>query len=101
MKRAGKKYTSSHTTIIDTAIPLLDFADTNILVDKITLGFITSIPSSRNANKRIKCTQEVACLLVKIRGNRAIQEFRFFTNNIPLFERDLKKYAKKVGFDVS
>ncbi len=101
MKRTGKKYTSSHTTAIDAADSLLDFADKNILVDKITLGYIASIPSSRNSNKRLKSTHESACLLVKVRGNRAIQEFRFFTENVTQFEKEFIRFAKKEGFEIS
>lgn len=101
MKTTGKKFTSSHTTTIEVATELLDFANKHLLIDKITLGFITSIPSSRNSNKRIKCTKEPACLLVKIRGNRSIQEFRFFSSNTIQFEKEFKKFAKSKGFATS
>jgi hypothetical protein len=83
MKRAGKKYTSTHTTIIEAAAPLTDFAYSNILVDKITLGLIKSLPGSKGGTvRRIKSTQEPACLFVKVRGNRAIQELRFFSKDV-------------------
>jgi CRISPR/Cas system CMR-associated protein Cmr5 small subunit len=99
MKFSGKKFTPSHTTAIDAAVPFLDFAHKDASISKITLGVITSIPS-RNPNKRIKCTHEKACLLVKIRGNRSIQEFRFFTSEILEFEKKLKKFAKSEGFEI-
>lgn len=102
MKRMGKKYTSTHTTIIDASAPLVDFAQNNILVDKITLGIIKSIPQSRGGFiKRIKCAQEPACLFVKVRGNRAIQEIRLFSDKVTQFEKEFKKFAKSQGFEVS
>lgn len=102
MKRAGKKYTSNHTTIIDASAELVDFANDHILVDKITLGIIKPIPGSRGGFvKRIKCIQEPACLFVKVRGNKAIQELRLFSNNISEFEKELKKFAKSQGFEIS
>jgi hypothetical protein len=71
-------------------------------VDKIVLGLIKSIPNSRGGTiKRIKCVQEAACLFVKIRGNRAVQEIRFFSKDIQKFEKDFKKHAEKVGFELS
>ena len=102
MKRAGKKYTSTHTTVIEAATPLVDFANAHVCVDKIVLGLIKSLPNSRGGTiKRVKCTQESACLFVKIRGNRAIQEVRFFSKNVQQFEKEFKKYAKTIGFEIS
>lgn len=102
MKRAGKKYTSTHTTIIEAAAPLVDFASEHILINKIVLGIIKSLPQSRGGiTRRIKCIHEPACLFVKIRGNRSIQEIRFFSNNIIQFEKVFKKYARTKGFEIS
>lgn len=102
MKRMGKKYTASHTTIIDASAPLVDFAHDHILITKINLGIIKSIPSSKgNLIRRIKCIQEPACLFVKVRGNRAIQELRFFSNQVSQFEKEFKKFAKTQGFEIS
>lgn len=102
MKRMGKKYTSTHTTIIDASASLVDFAHDHMLVTKITLGIIKPIPSSKgNLIKRIKCAQEPACLFVKVRGNRAIQELRLFSSNVSQFEKEFKKFAHVQGFEVS
>jgi len=102
MKRTSGKYTRSHTTIIEAAAPLVDFANSNASISKITLGIIKALPTSRGGvSKRIKCTKEPACLFVKIRGNRAIQEIRFFSSELDQFERELKKYANLQGFEIS
>lgn len=102
MKRSGKKYTSSHTTIIEAVAPLADFASDHKLVDKIVLGLIKSLPNSKGGTvKRVKCAQEPACLFAKIRGNRAIQEIRFFSKDVQRFEKEFKKYAKTIGFEIS
>lgn len=102
MKRTGSKYTASHTTIIDSATLLADKAHANILVSKISLGIIKALPGSKGgAVRRIKFTQEPACLLAKVRGNRAIQEVRFFSSNVPQLEKELKKEARLLGFEIS
>ncbi len=98
MKRQGNKYTTSHTTAIDAASPILDFAEKSLLVDKIVLGIIKTL---KNGTKRMKTSHEEACLFAKVRGNRAIQEFRFYTKEIPRFEKELNRIAKDEGFEIS
>jgi hypothetical protein len=100
MKRAGKKYTAVHTTHIEAAAGLLDFANDHPLVQKISLGFISAIPSSRTSPNRIKFIHEPACLYVKVRGNRAVQEFRFFTTDVQQFEKEFKKFTRSQGFEI-
>lgn len=102
MKRAGKKYTSNHSTIIDACGTLVDFANKHACIQKITLGIIKPIPGSRGSFvKRIKFVQEPACLFVKVRGNKAVQELRLFSDNINQFEKDFKEFAKSQGFEIS
>jgi hypothetical protein len=102
MKRSGSKYTTSHTTVIESAALLADRAHSNLLVTKISLGIIKSLPGSKGGTvRRIKFTQEPACLLAKVRGNRAIQEIRFFSNNVPQLEKELRKEARSLGFEIS
>jgi hypothetical protein len=102
MKRTGKKCTSSHTTVIESSAEIVDFGNSCELVKKITLGIIKPIPHSRGGPlKRIKCIQEAACLLLKIRGNRAIQEIRLFSDDIKSLEKKVCEYAKSIGFEIS
>lgn len=98
MKKSKDKITRSHTTSIDAVKPFLDFAKSHSEISKISLGIIKPIKTS--TTKRIKCISEDACLFVKVRGNRAIQEIRFFTKDIHQFEKEFKKYAKSIGFDL-
>lgn len=102
MKRSGGKFTSSHTTFIESAEGLVDFAESSPLCSKITLGLITPISGSRGGKgKHIKCMQELACLFVKIRGNRAIQEIRLFSNNVVALEKAVREYAESAKITVS
>lgn len=98
MKRQGNKYTANHTTAIDAASVLLDLAEKSPLVEKIVLGIIKTL---KNGPQRIKTSHEDACLFAKVRGNRAIQEFRFYTKHIKRFEKELLRCAKKEGFETS
>ncbi len=101
MKLNGGKITKSHTTLIESAKPLIDFASKNALVSKISLGRITVIKGKGSSEKRIKRTEEKACLMVKIRGGRAIQEFRFFSTEVSELSKQLKTEAEKEGFSIS
>lgn len=102
MKRSGGKFTPSHTTIIESSADFVDFAKKSNLVTKITLGLIKGLPKSRGGIiKSIKCTHEPACLFIKVRGNRAIQDIRLFSNNIKALESEIIELAKKLKFRIS
>lgn len=102
MKQSGGKCTLSHTTYIESAKDLIKFANKSPLVTKISLGIIKGLPHSKGGiTKRIKCIREHACLLIKIRGNRAVQEIRFFSDKIQTLEKELILFAQEAGFKIS
>ncbi len=102
MKRSGGKFAPSHTTIIESAADFVDFANTCDLVTKITLGLIKGLPKSRGGIiKSIKCVHEPACLFIKVRGNRAIQEIRLFSDDVKTIESKILELAKKLKFRIS
>ncbi len=76
---SGGKYTASHTTVIEAALPPAQAAARLACVSKISLGLIKTL---RNGPPAIKFINESAgCLLVKVRGVSAIQEIRVYTTN--------------------
>lgn len=76
--RAGKKFSGSHTTIIDAAEKIVDFANESPEVSKIILGVIKQIG---NGKQKVKSTIIPAGLKLKIRGSTTVQEIFIYTNN--------------------
>jgi hypothetical protein len=99
MKKPKDKITRSHTTSIEAVKPFLDFAKSHPEITKISLGIIKPIKTSHT--KRIKTIPEPACLLVQIRGVRAIQTIRFFTKDPNVLKKDIDSFAYTSGFEIS
>jgi hypothetical protein len=99
VKKPKDKITRSHTTSIEAVGPFLQFAKSHPEITKISLGIIKPIKTS--PAKRIKTTPEQACLLLQIRGVRAIQTIRFFTQNPIILKKDVESFAKTQGFEIS
>ena len=99
MKKSKDKITRSHTTSIEAVEPFLHFAKDHPEITKISLGIIKPIKTSQT--KRIKTTPENACLLIQVRGVRAIQTIRFFAQNPSLLKKDIESFAYKLGFEIS
>lgn len=99
MKKPKDKITRSHTTSIEAVAPFLEFAKSHPEITKISLGIIKPIKTS--ATKRLKATPEQACLLLQIRGVRAIQTIRFFTSHPPTLKKIIESFAKTLDFEIS
>jgi hypothetical protein len=99
MKKPKDKITRSHTTSIEVVKPFLDFAKSHPEITKISLGIIKPIKTS--PIKRIKTTPEQACLLIQIRGIRAIQTIRFYTQNPHILKKDIESFARTMDFEIS
>jgi hypothetical protein len=77
--RSGGKFSSSHSTLIEAAEPLVRFANKLPEVSKISLGFIRSIRGNGTNLHRTKYDlSEQACLKVTVRGGISIQELRLY-----------------------
>lgn len=77
---AGGKFSGSHSTIIEAAIPVAKAAAKLACVSKIALGVIKRI-KGRAVAKRLKITELDAGLLVTVRGSKSIQELYIYTND--------------------
>lgn len=75
---AGKKFSPSHTTVIDEATETAKLASRLSEVTKVTLGIIKNI---KNGKRNIAFTKIPAGLLVKVRGNSSIQQLFIFTSD--------------------
>ncbi|CAN5150588.1 hypothetical protein BH11PAT4_BH11PAT4_6370 [soil metagenome] len=77
--RSGGKFSSSHSTLIEAAEPLVTFVNRLPEVSKISLGFIRSIRGNGTNLHRTKYDiSEKACLKATVRGGISIQELRFY-----------------------
>lgn len=83
---AGKKVAKKHSTIIETAEPLVKFALKHPLVDKVVTGEIVAI---RNGPRRLKIAGIPAGLHLMVRGVNSRQKLFIYTNRPGLIETEL------------
>ncbi len=75
---AGGKLTRSHTTLIDAAVPVVEFLQNRPEVSKISLGLIKVIGKGP---QNIKFHTLTGGWKLVIRGNISIQEIVVYTNS--------------------
>ena len=76
LHRAGGKLTSAHTTLIDAAVPVVDFLQACPLVSKISLGLIKNIGKGLPG---MKFHPVVGGWKITVRGNVSLQELVVYT----------------------
>lgn len=74
---ADSKITTTHQTVIDGAVPVLDRLRKMDAVDKIVIG---PIEPNKSSTPRIKCNPIRAGLLVKVQTTESLQQFYVYTN---------------------
>lgn len=89
--RAGGKFTPSHTSIIEHAIPVIDCASKLPAVSKIVLG---PIVVARSKQPRIKFTLEATGLKVVIYSSLGFQTFHILTT-----DQENVQYTLQKAFD--
>jgi hypothetical protein len=78
--KTGKKITTSHTSIIDAAIPVVEAAERLPQVTKISLGIIKQVGKSRGQH-RIKFLPIIGGWKVTVRGSSTVQELYIYTED--------------------
>jgi hypothetical protein len=78
---SGGKFTVSHTTVIEAAVPVAMAAAKLPCVTKIVLGTITQIKGPAVA-KRLKSQEIPAGLKVTVRGSKTVQELYVYTTDV-------------------
>jgi hypothetical protein len=102
MSKAHSKSTAPHTTAIEAARCFISLIEKDSSVTKVSLGIIKFIKGARGGvPKRIKCTHESACLVVKVRGNLYTQVLRFYTKSTQELQKKIETFAKKEGFHIT
>ncbi|MCL4406235.1 MAG: DUF2103 domain-containing protein [Patescibacteria group bacterium] len=100
--RSGGKCGGSHTTLIDAACRLVDFARTEPSVKAIVPSYIASAPSA-NSQRKLMLSPKLSGLQCRIRGKRYVQELWLY----PAEEVDRHDFLQKIvgeacrlGYDV-
>lgn len=102
---AGDKISSSHTTVISAAEPLVKAAHKYPRVKKIVLGRIDNTAGTAGGNQnRVKFIDEKACLLLSVTGSGSHQEIRVYIDTIEenreLVRKQLIAFAEDHSFTV-
>ena len=72
----GPKFNGKHSTVIDTAIPMVQAARDSSYITKIALGVITPLRAGR---PHLKFTPMSGGLKMQVRGANAVQIFWLYT----------------------
>ena len=72
----GPKFNGKHSTVIETAIPMVEAARDCAMVTKIALGVITPLRAGR---PHLKFTPVSGGLKMQVRGANAVQIFWLYT----------------------
>ena len=78
--KTGRKITTSHTSIIDAAIPVVKAAERLPDVSKISLGIIKQVGKSRGQH-RLKFQPIVGGWKITVRGSSTVQEIYVYTED--------------------
>ncbi len=78
INKSGGKYGGRHTSFIPLAGKLALEMEKNDNVTKISPGIIKTGLSNVSGDKRIKLLEQKSCVLVRVRENISIQEFRVY-----------------------
>lgn len=100
--RGGGKLTNSHTTAIEIVLKLVDFLEKLDSVTKITLGVIIPLDGTRKSPSRVvKLTKEsTTCVLVRVTQKISVQEFRFYTNDVPVSILATARYIRNNDWEL-
>lgn len=98
--KAGKKYSSSHTTITPTARGVCEAIEAMDEITKISLGFISTGLKVQDL-QAVKITKNSTHLLLSVKGNRRLQEIRVYTTDGEAVVKAIKSYCKTNRHELS
>jgi len=78
INKSGGKYGGRHTSFIALAGELAKVLEHDERVSKISPGVIKAGLPNVSGDKRIKLIEQPSCVLVRVRENISIQEFRVY-----------------------
>ncbi len=98
--RAGGKVTGTHTTVVPAAGQVVDILQKNSEVKKIVLGYIKAGLPTTKGLRRVKISQDGACLMLAVRDNTSHQEIIVYANDLVVAKKEIAAQIAKLGFKV-
>jgi len=95
INKSGGKYGGRHTSFIALAGELAKVLEQDERVSKISPGLIKAGLSNVSGDKRIKLIEQKACILVRVRENISIQEFRVYGIDMKNMIELVREFTKK------
>ena len=89
----GRKITSSHTSVIDSAFPIVHKAVNLPEVNKIALGIIKQVGKTRGV-RRLKCLPVTGGWKLTVRADSTVQEIYIYTDELEKTKATLESLFK-------
>jgi hypothetical protein len=87
---AGKGFSAKHTTVIDAAVEVVEFASKLPGFSKAVPGFI--VPGLKGGvQRRVKVKGMIGGVLLIVRGSTSIQEVRVYSNDPEAVRRSIER----------
>lgn len=99
--RDGGKMGGNHTTLIDLAVTMVDFARSRPEVKSVSPGMIQVGSGVTGGVQRVKFSWIRGGLLMTIRQNRSVQEVRVFTDDTQTTMVELARAARNIDIPIS
>ncbi len=78
--RYGSKFSSSHSTVIEAACLIVDYANSLNQVVRICLGRIDAYNDRKSCKNVVKILDECGCILLRVTQKGGTQEIRLYTS---------------------
>lgn len=93
------KLTMSHSTRIDAVEKLYRAIQHLPEIKKVGLGVIK--PAGGGGQTRVKMLDESGCLLLRVRGGTAVQEFRVYSTNSTKTKADIRAVVNILNWQLT
>lgn len=97
--RAGGKFSKNHSSVIPSAVEILDMLHEMPEVKKISLGVIKAGKTS-GGKRYMKLKERTGGVLITVRGNSSIQEIGIYTNAPDEIKKSLKENSTKINIEI-
>lgn len=94
---AGDKIAGDHTTIIESAEPLVTGLQQDPRVNTISLGPIDNTTGGHTGKPRVKIIDEQTAIIMSVSGSGSHQIVRVFLHALSKDREEVKSYIKKLA----
>jgi len=100
INKSGGKYGGKHTSFVALAGELAVVLEKDDRVSKISPGIIKSGLPNVSGDKRIKLLEQKSCVLIRVRENISMQEFRVYGIGIEELISVVRKFTKNRRIEI-